>query len=192
MEEAKIPSIIYYDSAGKARAFGAHARSVEMKDQAYAEQWTLAQDFKLHLHPNAMKVDHPITLKPLPRGVPIQQIYTDWMGYLFRHTEAYFQSTIVAGETVWRRHRSSIQFVFAHPNGWEISQQSLLRKAAIAAGLVTSSSAGELIRFVGEAEASVHFIMLHSDLEGRLEVVLFSPTFLFMLNHLSCSLVPTS
>jgi hypothetical protein len=136
-----------------------------------------------------MQSSNKIKLEPLPRGVPILQIYSDWMGYLFRITEAYFESTIIDGKSVWARYRSSIEFIFGHPNGWEITQQSILRKAAVAAGLVDSASADTTVRFVTEAEASTHFVMLHGDLEGRLEVNLIIRSYLRIsfLNYFSSS-----
>jgi hypothetical protein len=119
-----------------------------------------------------MQAAHKIQVKPLPRGVTIHQIFSDWIGYLFRRTEVYFKETIIDGEAVWLRHKSSIEFIFGHPNGWDINQQSLLRKAAVSAGLVNASLADKTVHFVSEAEASVHFVMLYGDLERRLEVTL--------------------
>jgi hypothetical protein len=47
----------------------------------------------------------------------------------------------------------------------------MLRRAVVKAGLVDSVPvATEKVQFVGEAEASVHFVMFHADLQSRLQV----------------------
>lgn len=92
------------------------------------------------------------------------------MGYLFRQTEKYFKERILDGEQTWNSLKSKIEFVIAHPNGWGTEEQGILRKASIAANLVTSSAAKDRVHFVSEAEASVHFVMLHSDLSNHMKV----------------------
>jgi hypothetical protein len=47
----------------------------------------------------------------------------------------------------------------------------MLRRATVEAGLVASPAmASERVRFVSEAEASVHYVMFHADLQNRLQV----------------------
>lgn len=120
--EAKIPSILFYDAAGKPQAFGAECLTVEMKDRAYEEQWQLAEHFKLHLHPETMKSSNKIQRTELPRGVGILQVYADWMKYLFQETKKGFIKRIVNGEETWKKVENSIEFVFGIPNGWDIVQ----------------------------------------------------------------------
>ena len=55
-------------------------------------------------------------------------------------------------------------FVIAHPNGWGLKEQSVLRRAAIQADLVRPSDADTRIHFVTEAEASVHFCVVNAHL----------------------------
>jgi hypothetical protein len=49
--------------------------------------------------------------------------------------------------------------ILAIPNGWDIREQDTLRKAAIRASLVTEENAGQLVQFVTESEASVHYVL---------------------------------
>lgn len=189
--EAKIPSLVWYDGSGQvscihvsspltfnkivnysqARAFGAEARSPEILDQAEDYGWHLAKHFKLHLHPNPMRSGEQLQLDPLPPNVTIDQIYADFMGYLFGVTRRFFMERILDGENTWTSLEDTIEFVIAHPNGWDVGQQSILLYAAVAADLVPSLYvAQERIHFVSEAEASVHYVLVHADLESRLKV----------------------
>ncbi|KDQ12464.1 hypothetical protein BOTBODRAFT_34432 [Botryobasidium botryosum FD-172 SS1] len=169
--ESKIPSLIWYDQLGRARAFGAEARKSDVLDQAEDGGWKLAKHFKLHLHPDSMKSSHQITLDPLPPQVPVEKIYADFIGYLFRQTKRFFQERILDGENTWKLLERKIDFIIAHPNGWDITEQTILRQAVIDAGILPSLSAAlERVYFVSEAEASVHFVLHHTDLEARLEI----------------------
>ena len=112
-----------------------------------------------------------ITLDPIPPNVTIHQIYADFMNYLFTQTREYFILRILDGQKTWTALENNIEFVIAHPNGWDIHEQGILRNAAVDAKLVPSLYvAQEKIHFVSEAEASVHFVMIHADLENRLSV----------------------
>ncbi|KDQ12473.1 hypothetical protein BOTBODRAFT_176413 [Botryobasidium botryosum FD-172 SS1] len=167
---SKIPSLVWYDRTGKARAFGAEVRSYAMKDQAEDEGWKLAKHFKLHAHPKSMRTRDNLTLDPLPFDVPLEKIYSDFMRYLYDQTRQFFQQRIIDGEKVWTKHESSIQFVIAHPNGWGILEQALLRRAAISAGLIPPDLASrERIQFVTEGEASVHYVLVNTDLQSHMK-----------------------
>ncbi|KAH7336830.1 hypothetical protein B0J17DRAFT_599649 [Rhizoctonia solani] len=167
--ESKIPTLVYYDTNKNAVSFGAEALKPEIGEKAEDEQWQLARHFKLHLHPDAMKHKHNLRAQPLPAGVSLLTIYTDFMVYLLQHTKDFFESRIIDGQKVWADHHEDMTIVLAHPNGWGVKEQNFLRQAAIAANYVPSSKAISQIRFVSEAEASVHFCMFHSDLHNRLK-----------------------
>ncbi|KAG8728323.1 hypothetical protein FRC11_011334, partial [Ceratobasidium sp. 423] len=62
-----------------------------------------------------------------------------------------------------------MEVILAHPNGWGLREQSFLRAAALDAGLVSPSKASMNIRFVTEAEASVHFCIYHTNIEKGLQ-----------------------
>ncbi|KIM20877.1 hypothetical protein M408DRAFT_333770 [Serendipita vermifera MAFF 305830] len=52
--------------------------------------------------------------------------------------------------------------ILTTPNGWDIFQQKVLRKAAIQAELVSEDKAYDLLEFVTEGEASVHYVLAYS------------------------------
>ncbi|KDQ13831.1 hypothetical protein BOTBODRAFT_188297 [Botryobasidium botryosum FD-172 SS1] len=167
---SKIPSLVWYDKTGRARAFGAEVHSCAMKHQADEEGWKMATHFKLHAHPTSMRTRDKIKLDPLPFDVPLEKIYSDFMRYLCDQTRQFFQRRIINGEKIWRKLESSLQFIIAHPNGWGISEQTLLRRAAVSAGLVPPNLASrERIRFITEREASVHFVLVNTDLQKHMK-----------------------
>ncbi|KAG9103544.1 hypothetical protein FRC06_010029 [Ceratobasidium sp. 370] len=185
-QQSKIPTLVWYDVDNKvactfyepgqlttlvslqAVSFGAEALSHKVKEEAEDNDWQLAKHFKLHLHPDDMKAKHDLKLDALPYGVPLQQIYSDFLGYLLEHTRTFFEGRVVDGSLIWGNYRSKMEFVIAHPNGWGIREQTFLRAAAIDAGFVPASSPHK-IRFVTEAEASVHFCIHHTNLGARLQ-----------------------
>ncbi|KDQ09315.1 hypothetical protein BOTBODRAFT_37228 [Botryobasidium botryosum FD-172 SS1] len=168
---SKIPTIVWYDSAGQARAFGAEARMSSVEVKAEDEHWQLAEHFKLHLHPDTMRAEYNITVNPLPFNLTLEEIYADFMAYLLRHTENYFSDCVVDGRNIWDQLRPTMEFVIAHPNGWGVPEQAFLRNAAISADLIPSAAAArERIHFVSEAEASAHFVIFHAQLQSHLSI----------------------
>jgi hypothetical protein len=130
-------------------------------------------------------------ISALPEGVTLQQIYSEFMGYLFKHTEPYFKKRIIDGSNIWESYKDSIAFVFGHPNGWGLREQEFLRKAAIKGGLVDAADAKNRVRFVTEAEASVHYCIGNSNILNGLQLVrrssrLTQPIKIYVsLDHLS-------
>ncbi|KAG9120288.1 hypothetical protein FRC07_004280 [Ceratobasidium sp. 392] len=167
--ESKIPTLVYYDRDSKAVSFGAEAAKTEVLVEAEEQGWRLARHFKLHLHPESMKQKHSLKIQPLPGGISLDKIYTDFMTYLMQHTQAFFESHVTNGPKVWKDLRDDMTIVLAHPNGWTIKEQNFLRKAAIAAKYTSEAKAHGQIHFVSEAEASTHFCMFHSDIHRNLK-----------------------
>jgi hypothetical protein len=173
--ESKIPSIVWYDQRSIARAFCAEARSSTIIARAEQEAWFLVEHFKLHVHPPSMASTHVSNLIPLPHGLSVEQVYADLLGYLFRHTRTFFKETVFdvsGGGQIWSKlaAENRIHFVITHPGGWGLLEQTMLRRATIKAGLVQCSQmAADRVQFVTEAEASVHFVMLHAELESQLK-----------------------
>ncbi|KAH7336869.1 hypothetical protein B0J17DRAFT_718783 [Rhizoctonia solani] len=163
-QQAKIPTIVWYDTNKKAVSFGAEAQLHTTEEQAEDNRWVLAKYFKLHLHPSDMKTKHELKLDPLPPGVSLRQIYSDFLGYLLKHTRTFFEDRILDGKNIWQRYSPTMEVVIAHPNGWGIHEQAFLRLAAVSAGFSTSDQAASKVRFVTEAEASVHFCIHHTNL----------------------------
>ncbi|KAG8732572.1 hypothetical protein FRC11_012525 [Ceratobasidium sp. 423] len=167
--QSKIPTLVWYDTTDKARAFGAEALLPQIEEEAEDNGWFLAKHFKLHLHPDDMKTKHDLKLDDLPPGVALRQIYTDFLRYLLKHTKEYFEDRILDGKLIWERYHSTMEVVLAHPNGWGIREQAFLRQVATEAGFSTSEHAQKNIRFLTEAEASVHFCIHHTNLGSRLQ-----------------------
>ncbi|KAG9125789.1 hypothetical protein FRC07_006216 [Ceratobasidium sp. 392] len=167
--QSKIPTVAWYDRDGKAVSFGAEALSPQIEGDAEDNGWRLAKHFKLHLHPNELKAKHNLKLDPLPNGISLRQIYSDFLGYLLKHTRSFFEDRIIDGQLIWKDYQPLMEVVIAHPNGWGLREQTFLRAAAVDAGLASASSAQAKIRFVTEAEASVHFCIYHTNLGNRIQ-----------------------
>ncbi|KEP54004.1 heat shock 70 kDa protein 12A [Rhizoctonia solani 123E] len=168
--QSKIPTLVWYDKHGKAMLFGAEAITQQARDNAEDNGWTLAKRFKLHLHPSEMRAKHSIKVEALPNGLTLSRIYADFMKYLLKHTVPFFKDRIVDGPTIWEAYKDTATFVIGHPNGYSLREQDFLRKAAIDGGLVGAADAKSRVRFVTEAEASVHFCIAHSNISSRLRI----------------------
>ena len=84
------------------------------------------------------------------------------MQCLMEKTQLSFEQNIPNGKNIWRRLRDTIVVILTTPNGWDLTQQSFLREAAIAAGVVSEDKAYDLLEFVTEGEASVHYVLAYS------------------------------
>ena len=128
--------------------------------------------FKLHLRPDELDANDPVkrNLPPLPAGKTIVRVFADFLVYLFACARKYIKESAMNGEAVWKRVQNEIEFVLAHPNGWEGPQQGKMREAAILAKLVPNDDAGRArVHFVTEGEASIHYCILNgliNDLEN--------------------------
>ncbi|CAE6372167.1 unnamed protein product, partial [Rhizoctonia solani] len=168
-QQSKIPTLIWYDTTQKAVAFGAEAQLDEIKEQVEDNEWFLAKHFKLHLHPDNLKAKHDLKLDALPPGVNLEQIYSDFLRYLLKHTKAYFEDRVLDGKKIWEKYSDKMEVVLAHPNGWYCREQSFLRSAAVVAGLAGEDTASSRIRFVTEAEAAVHFCIHNANMKNVLK-----------------------
>ena len=114
----------------------------------------------LHLRPNAQSSSY-ITNKipPLPRGKSAIDVFADFLRYLHQCARTFIEETHANGIELWHTledHR--IEFVLTHPNHWEGPRQSMMRTAAIQAGLIPDNEDGHShLSFVTEGEASLHF-----------------------------------
>ncbi|KIM25122.1 hypothetical protein M408DRAFT_223772 [Serendipita vermifera MAFF 305830] len=174
---SKIPTLVAYRN-GQCKACGAEA--LEYVDES---AYTVAKWFKLHLHPSSMRTsDLPppygsqsgsssFEVPPLPPSVSIEKVYADFMKYLIDNTQVAFEQSTPNGAAIWRRLKDTMIIIFTTPNGWDLTQQDILRKAAIAAGIVpTEEKAYDLLDFVTEGEASVHYALAYTQTETWLGV----------------------
>ncbi|CAE7069063.1 unnamed protein product [Rhizoctonia solani] len=169
-QRAKVPTVIWYNLETKkvtpAELFGAEALSRDGRGVAEDNGWFLVKHFKLHLQPANLR-EADMKLEQLPPGISLNQIYSDFLGYLLKHTKAFVEKRIALGKQIWEKYKSTMEVVIAHPNGWDTPEQDFLRKAAIDSGFVGS---GTQVQFVTEAEASVHYCIHHSNLGSKLKV----------------------
>lgn len=177
---SKTPSVLYYDKNGKLQAAGAEALLSESTEKAEDEEWQKVEwcvqtfyllantyqsaefisccRFKVRLKPHAFPETLSLSsLPPLPREKTVIQIIADFFSYLLGCTEGFIRDTHSIDLMVWKELMRSAVFVLSHPNGWEGSQQSKLRRAAILGGLIPDSPEGRSrVKFVTEGEASLH------------------------------------
>ncbi|THH07993.1 hypothetical protein EW146_g9133 [Bondarzewia mesenterica] len=164
--DSKIQTVIWYDKDGNVLAVGAEEPAEPpLADDASDDEWEEVDNvtmfkvewFKLLLRPRSIDMTEGIPKPNLPSCKrDIIDIFADFYRYLYE-----------------RALEGDIDFVLSHPNGWEGTQQSAMRRAAIKAELVPDSVAGrERVKFVTEGEASLHYCVssgLVSDIiEARL------------------------
>ncbi|KZV80678.1 hypothetical protein EXIGLDRAFT_780665 [Exidia glandulosa HHB12029] len=161
--DSKLPTLVRYQH-GVPIAFGADA--LESPDMDGEEPSHLAKWFKLHLHPQSMRVASNLDVPALPPGVALKKVYADFLEFLFNHAVEFFQSSSHDGARIWSRLGDSFVLVLATPNGWDAVQQGFLRDAVLRAGILpedlSTEDLHERLQFVTEAEASVHFALEHT------------------------------
>ncbi|KAH8922553.1 hypothetical protein BT69DRAFT_1334601 [Atractiella rhizophila] len=194
---SKFPSVAWYDKNGAVRAIGAEAQTEHIKEKAEEHDWNYVQLFKLHLHPQKRLVTPGSPLKtvfkflthlggklstsvvstatsfevpPLP-NVQLGAIYSDFISYLIDSTMSYFVETTHDGAVVWDKLSTSAKLIIAHPNGWGIKEQAFLREAALNACRlsITSTDSHKRVSFCTEAEASLHFVLKHTESQDWLK-----------------------
>ena len=128
--------------------------------------------FKLHLR-SKTGAGRSVSseLPPLPPDKTVVEVFGDFLRYLFECASSYIQDTHANGPDLWNSVKSHIDFVFSHPNGWEGTQQSEMRRAAVLAGLLPDNASGHSrLSFVTEGEASLHFSVQNGLPAGAMKV----------------------
>jgi len=113
--------------------------------------------FKLHLRPRTGITDHlEEEIPPLPQGKTAVDVFADFLRYLDHCTRTYIQETHIDGASLLTS--GKVDFILSHPNAWEGAQQTLMRDAAVQAGLITSAPGDrDRVSFISEGEASLNF-----------------------------------
>lgn len=128
--------------------------------------------FKLHLR-SKVGAGRTVTneIPPLPLNKTVNEVFADFLRYLLECASSYIQSTHANGADLWSSVKNQIDFVLSHPNGWEGTQQSEMRKAAVLAGLIPDNVNGHSrLSFVTEGEASLHFSIQNGLPSGAMKV----------------------
>jgi len=118
-----------------------------------------AEWFKLHLR-SKVGAGRNVTseIPPLPLNKTVVEVFADFLRYLLECASSYIQDTHANGPDLWNSVQGQIDFVLSHPNGWEGTQQSEMRRAAVLADLIPDTTSGHArLSFVTEGEASLHF-----------------------------------
>ena len=168
-DEARVPSLLYYDKRGAVRAAGAEALTQDTIQTAKTEGWIKAEwlvgnqsgyswyscsfvesRWKLHLCPrNSFPPVQDIP--PLPFGKSILDVLTDFIRYLFKCCKSYIQECHSA--STWSSVEDSIEYILTYPSGWG-EQQYLYRQAIQRAGLVSTTLEGQpRVFMLAEGEA---------------------------------------
>ena len=118
-----------------------------------------------------MKLSTDEELPPLPLNKTPEQVFGDFLQYLYKCTQEYIEETHAGGVGIWQSLRGTTDFVLSHPNGWEGTQQAQMRSAAVYAGLVPGSPEGHSrIHFVTEGEASIHYCITNDFASDMIKV----------------------
>jgi hypothetical protein len=136
--------------------------------------------FKLHLRPNAQSSGYVTNkIPPLPRGKSAIDVFADFLRYLHQCARTYIEETHANGVDLWNNLKDRTEFVLTHPNGWEGAQQSMMRTAAVQAGLIPDNDDGHShLSFVTEGEASLHFCVQSGLTNDAIKVDFYSILFL--------------
>jgi hypothetical protein len=105
-------------------------------------------------------------IPPLPAGITIEGIFTDFLRYVKEQVKEYIQNSHGNGDRIWSVLYTNMAVVLTTPNGWEGAQQQTMRSAAVKAGLVNIEGV-QRIRFVSEAEVSDSSITFVSVAHGN-------------------------
>ena len=101
------------------------------------------------------------------------EVFGDFLRYLLECASSYIQDTHAKGPDLWNSVESHIDFVLSHPNGWEGTQQSEMRRAAVLGGLVPDNASGHSqarLSFVTDGEAGLHFSVQNGLPAGAMKV----------------------
>ena len=131
-----------------------------------------SQRFKLHLR-SKVGAGRGVSdeIPPLPPRKKVVEVLGDFLKYLLECASSYIQDTHANGPELWNSVKSDIDFVLSHPNGWEGTQQSEMRRAAVLGGLVPDTESGHArLSFVTEGEASLHFSVQNGLPVGAMKV----------------------
>ena len=107
----------------------------------------------------------------LPSEKSIQDIFADFIRYLFDSVRAYIEESEHKGKELWGKFAGKIDLILTHPNGWEGREQDHLRKSVVQAKIFTEKEAVSRVSFVTEGEASFNFCVAHTSCGESLEVV---------------------
>ena len=134
-------------------------------------RFAITARFKLYLRPQHTETPTDDFLPRLPLNKTVEQVFGDFLRYLFECTRQYIQETHAGGAELWKNMEDDVEFVLTHPNSWEGTQQAQMRTAVVYAGLIPDSRAGHArIHFMTEGEATLYFCVRNNHLVDIVKV----------------------
>ena len=109
----------------------------------------------------------------LPKGKSVQDIFADFIRYLFDSTKAFIHESEPRGKEIWDEFESNIHLILSHPNGWEGREQQFLRKSVVDASIFTEEEVLSRLSFVTEGEATFNHCVISTRSSGALQVSYF-------------------
>jgi hypothetical protein len=100
-----------------------------------------------------------LNLPPLPKNVTVDDVLVDYLRYMLKQVQVYFEPKYADGKKLWETLSPGMVVILTTPNGWEGVQQNRMRTAAIKAGVVDQNG-GARIKFVTEGEVRASLILL--------------------------------
>ena len=107
----------------------------------------------------------------LPKGKSLQDVFADFIRYLFDSAKAFIQEREPMGQHLWESLEGNIDLILSHPNGWEGRQQEFLRKSVVQASIFTEEEALSRVSFVTEGEATFNFCVTNTKSGEELKVL---------------------
>lgn len=158
----KIPTCLLYDEQGRVLAWGLEAKNASPMAGTTRCEW-----FKLFLEPNALRDESAIDprLPTLPPGKKAIDLIIDFLSCLWEYAKDQITRDIGAVADL-----NSADVWLTVPAAWDARGCDIMREAAISAGLVQSSRAGDnqwrdRLRIITEPEAAAvhcaHLSNLH-------------------------------
>lgn len=110
-----------------------------------------------------------IEIPPLPSKVDLTQAYSDFLAYLYSTTKCFFENNTPNGARIGERLQHKTILVLCTPNDCDSTQQHFLRTAVVQAGIMKDKETRERLEFVTEAEASIYFMLAHTQFSSSLK-----------------------
>ncbi|CEH17656.1 hypothetical protein CBOM_04056 [Ceraceosorus bombacis] len=173
---AKFASIVYYTTAnGGLHAYGSadELESTEIEDALAAGELEAARNFKLCLNPDHIEVqglDDVKTLVNLPCNKQAVRVTADLLQLAWRDLQSWIAKRGGMLDIAMKQ-GVDIKLTMSHPNGWEGSQQSALRRACEMAKITSSPDHKVELTFIAEGEACLHFVSSQLEDEDVVVVV---------------------
>ncbi|KAH7103744.1 hypothetical protein BKA62DRAFT_615790 [Auriculariales sp. MPI-PUGE-AT-0066] len=150
----KVPTCLLYNEQGDVLAWGVEAKHASSGPGLYQCEW-----FKLHLEPSALRNaerGQPLDprLAPPPPGKTPQMLVIDYLSCLWEYSR-----TQITNEISSIADLDSAEIWLTVPAAWDAKGCSMMREAAIKAGLVASVHAGDKawrdrLKIITEPEAA--------------------------------------